>query len=103
MSVQNLKTENWIAAMLRVAARFGKPADGKTLRQQMRWFEHLPAEQQLERLCGLLGLHLTMVSPTNCAGARTSRLSCWLWKTIAWRCWKALMGRKRTLLAQRRR
>ncbi len=65
MSVQNLKTENWIAAMLRVAARFGKPADGKTLRQQMRWFEHLPAEQQLERLCGLLGLHLTMVSPNK--------------------------------------
>ena len=53
-------TENWIAAMLRVAARFGKPADGKTLRQQMRWFEHLAPEQQLERLAGLLGLHLTM-------------------------------------------
>ncbi|TPW42837.1 type I secretion system permease/ATPase [Mixta tenebrionis] len=53
-------TENWIAAMLRVAARFGKPADGKTLRQQMRWFENLTPEQQLERLAGLLGLHLTM-------------------------------------------
>lgn len=53
-------TENWIAAMLRVAARFGKPADGKTLRQQMRWFEHLPSDKQLERLAGLLGLHLTM-------------------------------------------
>ena len=53
-------TDNWIAAMLRVAARFGKPADGKTLRQQMRWFEHLPADKQLERLAGLLGLHLTM-------------------------------------------
>lgn len=53
-------TDNWIAAMLRVAARFGKPADGKTLRQQMRWFEHLTPDQQLERLAGLLGLHLTM-------------------------------------------
>ncbi|QHM74856.1 Toxin RTX-I translocation ATP-binding protein [Mixta theicola] len=53
-------TENWIAAMLRVAARFGKPADGKTLRQQMRWFDNLTPEQQLERLAGLLGLHLTM-------------------------------------------
>lgn len=64
MNAQNLNTENWIAAMLRVAARFGKPADGKTLRQQMRWFEHLPVAQQLERLSGLLGLHLTMV-PQN--------------------------------------
>lgn len=64
MSAQNPTTDNWIAAMLRVAARFGKPADGKTLRQQMRWFEHLPVAQQLERLCGLLGLHLTMV-PQN--------------------------------------
>ncbi|PNS12183.1 type I secretion system permease/ATPase [Mixta theicola] len=53
-------TDNWIAAMLRVAARFGKPADGKTLCQQMRWFEHLPGDKQLERLAGLLGLHLTM-------------------------------------------
>jgi len=53
-------TDNWIAAMLRVAARFGKPADGKTLSQQMRWFEHLTPDQQLERLAGLLGLHLTM-------------------------------------------
>ncbi|ARJ43011.1 type I secretion system permease/ATPase [Pantoea alhagi] len=53
-------TDNWIAAMLRVAARFGKPADGKTLRQQMRWFEHLPSDKQLERLAGLLGLHLSM-------------------------------------------
>jgi ATP-binding cassette subfamily C protein LapB len=53
-------TDNWIAAMLRVAARFGKPADGKTLRQQMRWFEHLSPDRQLERLAGLLGLHLTM-------------------------------------------
>ncbi|URQ59722.1 type I secretion system permease/ATPase [Pantoea alhagi] len=53
-------TDIWIAAMLRVAARFGKPADGKTLRQQMRWFEHLPSDKQLERLAGLLGLHLSM-------------------------------------------
>ncbi|MBD8180297.1 type I secretion system permease/ATPase [Pantoea agglomerans] len=64
MSTSTLNTDNWIAAMLRVAARFGKPADGKTLRQQMRWFEHLPVSQQLERLSGLLGLHLTMV-PQN--------------------------------------
>ncbi|WP_034919261.1 type I secretion system permease/ATPase [Erwinia sp. 9145] len=54
-------TENWIDAMLRVAARFGKPADGSTLRQQMRWFEHLPPEKQLERLAGLMGLHLMLL------------------------------------------
>lgn len=60
MTTESANTENWIAAMLRVAARFGKPADGDTLRQQMRWFEHLSGEQQLERLAGLLGLHLTM-------------------------------------------
>ncbi|WP_336796973.1 type I secretion system permease/ATPase [Erwinia aphidicola] len=60
MTKQTATTENWIDAMLRVAARFGKPADGKTLRQQMRWFEHLSPPQQLERLAGLLGLHLTM-------------------------------------------
>jgi len=60
MTTQRATTENWIAAMLRVAARFGKPADGDTLRQQMRWFEQLTDAQQLERLAGLLGLHLTM-------------------------------------------
>ncbi|MBC3946364.1 type I secretion system permease/ATPase [Erwinia persicina] len=60
MTNKTATTENWIDAMLRVAARFGKPADGKTLRQQMRWFEHLTPPQQLERLAGLLGLHLTM-------------------------------------------
>lgn len=60
MTKQTATTENWIGAMLRVASRFGKPADGKTLRQQMRWFEHLSPPQQLERLAGLLGLHLTM-------------------------------------------
>ncbi|MEQ4532382.1 MAG: type I secretion system permease/ATPase [Mixta sp.] len=59
-AIMTTPTDNWIAAMLRVAARFGKPADGKTLRQQMRWFEHLTPDQQLERLAGLLGLHLTM-------------------------------------------
>ncbi|MBP2167599.1 ATP-binding cassette subfamily C protein LapB [Erwinia toletana] len=61
MTTQTASTENWIEAMLRVAARFGKPAEGHTLRQQMRWFEHLSASQQLERLAGLLGLHLTMM------------------------------------------
>ena len=61
MTTPTPTTENWIDAMLRVAARFGKPAEGQNLRQQMRWFEHLSASQQLERLAGLLGLHLTMV------------------------------------------
>ncbi|QBR52534.1 type I secretion system permease/ATPase [Erwinia sp. QL-Z3] len=61
MNKQTASTENWIDAMLRVAARFGKPADGSTLRQQMRWFEHLTPAQQLERLAGLLGLHMTMM------------------------------------------
>lgn len=60
MTTQTASTENWIDAMLRVAARFGKPAEGQTLRQQMRWFEHLSPDKQLERLAGLLGLHLTM-------------------------------------------
>lgn len=65
MTAQSFNSDNWIAAMLRVAARFGKPADSNTLRQQMRWFEHLPAGQQLERLAGLLGLHLTMTPHTR--------------------------------------
>ncbi|QKJ87896.1 type I secretion system permease/ATPase [Paramixta manurensis] len=61
MTRQTALTETWIAAMLRVAARFGKPAEATTLRQNMRWFEHLPAGQQLERLANLVGLHLAMV------------------------------------------
>ncbi|KOC87704.1 type I secretion system permease/ATPase [Winslowiella iniecta] len=61
MTTQTPTTENWIDAMLRVAARFGKPAEGQNLRQQMRWFEHLSTAQQLERLAGLLGLHLTLI------------------------------------------
>lgn len=58
---ETLNTHDWINAMLRVAAHYGKPADRQTLRQQMSWFAHLPADKQLERLAGLLGLHLTMM------------------------------------------
>ena len=61
MTAQPFNSDNGIAAMLRVAARFGKPADGSTLRQQMRWFQHLAPTQQLERLARLLGLHLMLV------------------------------------------
>ncbi|PKH24380.1 type I secretion system permease/ATPase [Enterobacterales bacterium CwR94] len=61
MTTKTVTTDNGIDAMLRIAARFGKPADGKNLRQQMRWFEHLGAVQQLERLAALLGLHLTLM------------------------------------------
>ncbi|WP_075181290.1 type I secretion system permease/ATPase [Pantoea sp. 1.19] len=58
-------TDNAIDAMLRIAARLGKPADAKNLRQQMRWFEHLSQPKQLERLAGLLGLHLTFTAHTQ--------------------------------------
>src|SRR5471032_3713745 len=55
----------WISAMIRVAESFGKPSDPQYLRQQMRWFEHQPLGRQLERLSGLMGLHVGMVSWTK--------------------------------------
>ena len=61
MTVQPFSCDSGIAAMLRAAARFGKPADGDALRQQMRWFQHLTPTQQLQRLATLLGLHLRLV------------------------------------------
>jgi ATP-binding cassette subfamily C protein LapB len=48
--------------MGRVAESFGKPADPLYLRQQMRWFEHQPLRRQLDRLSGLMGLQVGMVS-----------------------------------------
>ncbi len=61
MTAQPFNCDSGIAAMLRVAARFGKPADGDALRQQMRWFQHLAPTQQLQRLAALLGLHFRIV------------------------------------------
>ncbi|PIF21220.1 type I secretion system permease/ATPase [Candidatus Pantoea floridensis] len=61
MTAQPFNSDNGIAAMLRVAARFGKPADGSTLHQQMRWFQHLAPAQQLARLAELLGLHFMLI------------------------------------------
>ncbi|CNG52882.1 MULTISPECIES: type I secretion system permease/ATPase [Yersinia] len=60
-SAQPIPTEVWIAAMARVASRYGKPADTKFLTQQMRWFEQLSGLRQLERLSGLLGLQSSVV------------------------------------------
>ncbi|MDV5140529.1 MULTISPECIES: type I secretion system permease/ATPase [Yersiniaceae] len=54
-------TEAWIAAMVRAAEIFGKPADPQFLRQQMRWFEQLSPARQLERLSGLMGLQVSVV------------------------------------------
>lgn len=55
-------TDAWIAAMVRAAEIFGKPADPKFLRQQMRWFEQLPWNRQLDRLSGLMGLQVSIVN-----------------------------------------
>ena len=57
-----LSIDVWISAMGRVAEFFGKPADPLYLRQQMRWFEHQPLRRQLDRLSGLMGLQVGMVS-----------------------------------------
>ncbi len=57
-----LSIDVWISAMGRVAESFGKPADPLYLRQQMRWFEHQPLHRQLDRLSGLMGLQVGMVS-----------------------------------------
>ncbi|MBU9841320.1 type I secretion system permease/ATPase [Rahnella aceris] len=57
-----LSIDVWISAMGRVAETFGKPADPLYLRQQMRWFEHQPLRRQLDRLSGLMGLQVGMVS-----------------------------------------
>lgn len=57
-----LSIDIWIAALIRVAESFGKPADPLYLRQQMRWFEHQPLNRQLDRLSGLMGLQMGMVS-----------------------------------------
>lgn len=57
-----LSIDVWISAMGRVAESFGKPADPLYLRQQMRWFEHQPLRRQLDRLSGLMGLRVGMVS-----------------------------------------
>ncbi|MBF7996270.1 type I secretion system permease/ATPase [Rahnella laticis] len=57
-----LSIDVWISAMGRVAETFGKPADPLFLRQQMRWFEHQPLRRQLDRLSGLMGLQIGMVS-----------------------------------------
>lgn len=57
-----LSIDVWISAMGRVAETFGKPADPLFLRQQMRWFEHQPLRRQLDRLSGLMGLQVGMVS-----------------------------------------
>ena len=57
-----LSIDVWISAMGRVAESFGKPADPLYLRQQMRWFEHQPLRRQLDRLSGLMGLQVGMVS-----------------------------------------
>ncbi len=61
MTAQSFSGDSGVAAMLRAAARFGKPANGDALRQQMRWFQHLTPAQQLQRLAALLGLHLMLV------------------------------------------
>lgn len=61
MTTQSTPTEVWITAMARVASRYGKPADGNFLAQQMRWFEQLNGLRQLERLSGLLGLQVNVM------------------------------------------
>jgi len=55
----------WISAMVRVAETFGKPSDPLYLRQQMRWFENQSLGRQLDRLSGLIGLQVGMVSWTK--------------------------------------
>ena len=55
----------WISAMVRVAEIFGKPSDPLYLRQQMRWFENQSLGRQLDRLSGLIGLQVGMVSWTK--------------------------------------
>ncbi|WP_186371297.1 type I secretion system permease/ATPase [Yersinia alsatica] len=61
MTTQSTPTEVWITAMVRVASRYGKPADANFLAQQMRWFEQLNGLRQLERLSGLLGLQVNVM------------------------------------------
>lgn len=65
MTSQPLNSDNQIAAMLRAAARFGKPAEASTLQQHMRWFNHFTPQQQLTRLADLLGLHVSMVTASR--------------------------------------
>lgn len=61
MTTQSTPTDVWITAMVRVASRYGKPADANFLAQQMRWFEQLNGLRQLERLSGLLGLQVNVM------------------------------------------
>jgi ATP-binding cassette subfamily C protein LapB len=57
---QPASLETWIAAMARAANGYGLAVDIKSVRQQMRWYEQLPAPRRLERLGHLMGLSVSL-------------------------------------------
>lgn len=57
---QPASLEAWIAAMARAANGYGLAVDVKSVRQQMRWYEQLPAPRRLERLGHLMGLSVSL-------------------------------------------
>ncbi|MBC3378662.1 type I secretion system permease/ATPase [Serratia fonticola] len=57
---QPTSLEAWIAAMARAANGYGLAVDIKSVRQQMRWYEQLPAPRRLERLGHLMGLSVSL-------------------------------------------
>jgi ATP-binding cassette subfamily C protein LapB len=57
---QPASLEAWIAAMARAANGYGLAVDIKSVRQQMRWYEQLPAPRRLERLGHLMGLSVSL-------------------------------------------
>ena len=57
---QPASLETWIAAMARAANGYGLAVDTKSVRQQMRWYEQLPAPRRLERLGHLMGLSVSL-------------------------------------------
>ncbi|MGF6192891.1 type I secretion system permease/ATPase [Serratia sp. 2723] len=57
---QPASLEAWIAAMARAANGYGLAVDIKSVRQQMRWYEQLPASRRLERLGHLMGLSVSL-------------------------------------------
>ncbi|MFN3071246.1 type I secretion system permease/ATPase [Serratia sp. J2] len=57
---QPASLETWIAAMARAANGYGLAVDIKSIRQQMRWYEQLPAPRRLERLGHLMGLSVSL-------------------------------------------
>lgn len=59
---QPASLEAWITAMARAANGYGLAVDIKSVRQQMRWYEQLPAPRRLERLGHLMGLSVSLQS-----------------------------------------